>query len=486
MPSVAEHAHDLARVTYAWGMRWWDHAEHMVWNPPGFDRLVEPARLHLVPNTAWLAYAQLGDRDAAVRAEGAAAVRKLLALQYDDPGSVLHGTYRRFLEQPHPPERPVMWEHHDPNWRQFVGTVLALIVEDFAADIAPDLDMIERSIALACTGEPDGRIPPSYSNPALMRAWLDAWWGVRCGDRRLLDRGRSFARAIVADFDVHTAFDEFNSPTYYGIDVYALRLWRCLAPDDYFAEQGTRLETALWRTAGSFYNANLENFCGPFTRSYNPDATRSVTLLSLWIWALLGRDHAPLPEIADGVAHGHDLMAGPLFARLAGPPEQYDLEDFVRFTGTRTVAQELARGRTVTAHIEPMRMVGGESSNVDWGGWQQFMPATAHWRRGMELVTLWLVDAHTTYAHADDAGLAIRVPAATTLLRFGMYAPSPPLVKSSTVRAAGIDLVFEGDFGDVALVHVDDERYELVVRALDEASGAAHRQARLSFHPARG
>jgi len=124
---------DLAAATYEWSMQWWDHDAHMVWNPPGsVDPGIEARKLHLVPNTAWLAYAQLASGGDAAGAEALAAIRVLVGLQYDRPGTVVHGTYRRFLEWPDPPVAPVMWEDYDPNWRQFVGTTLALILEDFS------------------------------------------------------------------------------------------------------------------------------------------------------------------------------------------------------------------------------------------------------------------------------------------------------------------------------------------------------------------
>ena len=60
---------DLAAATYAWSMQWWDHDAHMVWNPPGsIAPGIEARTLHLVPNTAWLAYAQLAAGDDAARA----------------------------------------------------------------------------------------------------------------------------------------------------------------------------------------------------------------------------------------------------------------------------------------------------------------------------------------------------------------------------------------------------------------------------------
>ena len=259
--------------------------------PGARPRAWRARQVHLVPNTAWIAYALLACGDEDLWFEGVAAVRALIDLQYDRPGTAVHGTYRRFLEWPEPPAEPVVWEHYDPNWRQFVGTTFAVIVEDFADRLGPELvGAIEASILLACEGEPEGRIPPSYSNPASCRPGSTPGpAGVSTG-RSWSEHGRAFAQRIVADFDRFGAFDEFNSPTYYGIDLYALRLWREIPPDDFFATQGERLETALWRATGAFYNANVRSFGGPFTRSYHPDATRSVTLFSLWIWALLGRE----------------------------------------------------------------------------------------------------------------------------------------------------------------------------------------------------
>jgi hypothetical protein len=461
---------DLAAATYAWGMQFWDHREHMVWNPPAsIDPNIEARRVHLVPNTAWLAYAQLATGDAAACTEAVAAINVLIELQYDRPDAVFHGTYRRFLESAEPPLAPVMWEHYDPNWRQFVGTTFALILEDFSARLDTDLvAAIDASIGLACAGEPDGRIPPSYSNPALMRAWLDGWYGRRAGDARLAARGRAFAQAIVADFDRFGAFDEFNSPTYYGIDLYALRMWRMLPPDPYFAMHGARLEDALWRGAGAFYNANLRNWCGPYTRSYHPDATRSVTMFSLWIWALLGHARAPLPALeAPVVDHGHDLMAGPIFARLAGEPGGYDLADFRGFTGTRAVTQELSRHRHVSAWIGSDLMIGAEASTVDWGGWPQFMPATAHWRASGGEGVLALVDPHEVHAVASDHELTIDVPPVAADLRFRLFTADAPILDGTAVIVAGMCVTFGGSIANVSLTSVDTDAYE--IRAVSKA-----------------
>lgn len=394
-------------------MRWWDSVEHMVWNPPGsFDADAPPMSLHLVPNTAWCAYALLaaGEVD-----EATAALRALLALQYDRPRRAWDGTFRRFLEIPEPPDNAEMWVHYDPNWRQFVGTTFALIVEDFAGVLdASFVDELVTSIGRACAGEPDYRIPPSYTNPALMRAWLDAWYGARVGDVHFGERGMTFAKRIVDDWTAFHAFDEFNSPTYYGIDLYALRLWQLFPPDPYFADWGAFLENALWREeVARSYNPHLRNFCGPYTRSYSPDARRSVSLFSLWLWAAYGREFAPMPDLdAESVDHGHDLMAGSVFARLWTGPTALPQEHLLS-SSLSIVRKRIPRGRFVTTWNHRTLMLGAESSAIDWGGWSQFMPVTAHWGSAGELAVLWLVDPHVVDARASERRLDIRIPNAT-------------------------------------------------------------------------
>ena len=261
-------------------------------------------------------------------------MRALIDLQYDRPGTAVHGTYRRFLEWPEPPAEPVMWEHYDPNWRQFVGTTFAVIVEDFADRLGPELvGAIEASILLACEGEPEGRISPSYSNPRSCAPGSTpgpagvstgrSWWSaarVRAADRRGLRPVRCVRRVQLADLLRHRPL---RAPALAGDPARRLLL-----------DAGRASRDRALAATGAFFNANVRSFGGPFTRSYHPDATRSVTLFSLWIWALLGRELAPLPPIdTEPVDHGHDLMAGPLFARLAGEPRGDDLSEFRAFGG---------------------------------------------------------------------------------------------------------------------------------------------------------
>jgi hypothetical protein len=77
---------------------------------------------------------------------------------------------------------------YDPNWREFIGTQLVQIVEEFSELIGSTIvTQIEDSLELAAVGSmrrngsyPEGdNLTPGYSNPALMRAWYIAWLGHR-------------------------------------------------------------------------------------------------------------------------------------------------------------------------------------------------------------------------------------------------------------------------------------------------------------------
>jgi len=414
-------AADLFAVTGAWTRQWWDPVESMVWNPPGsFGEPLAARTVHLTPNTAWFAFAALASDDDGERADGRAALRRLVDLQYDAEGEPWDGTFPRFLEAPHPRPGARIWDHYDPNWRQFVGTTFALILEDeLLADTGPDRSLatdLDAAIGRCVAGEPDGRIPVGYTNPALMRAWLDGWYGRRQGDDHLVRRGERFGGEIVERFDRHGGFDEFNSPTYYGIDLLALRLWQEFPPTPMFAAEGARLEAWVWHSAADFFNPHLGTFGGPFTRSYDPDARKAVTLMSLWVWADRGRAVAPLPDLdADVVEHGHDLMAGPLIARLASPATRFQPSAAEDRRVEATVAD-----RTINAEVHTHYSLGVESSPHDWGGWDQFMPLVLHWRDGTTIECCWLAGPGVVEARvlpdAAPTGVTVELRTSTPVI----------------------------------------------------------------------
>jgi hypothetical protein len=54
------------------------------------------------------------------------------------PERVYHGTFRRARQEPDPPpDHAVVWQDYDPNWREFIGTILIVMLAEFG-DLLPD------------------------------------------------------------------------------------------------------------------------------------------------------------------------------------------------------------------------------------------------------------------------------------------------------------------------------------------------------------
>lgn len=315
---------------------------------------MQPFTMHMTPQSAWYAV------DLLARGEDARARRvidELCKLQYDEPGAIWHGTFARFAEWPHPQEGAVEWVDYDPNWRQFIGTTFRLIERTFGLDLHEPID-------LAIAGEPADRVTPRYSNIALMKAWLEV--------------DETFAAEIVRLFHENGAFEEYNSPTYYGIDLYALALWRVHPPTPQFKVWAEQIEATLWADIARWYHPGLRNLCGPYSRAYGMDMSQYVGLLGLWL------PEPVVPDLDRPFEHSHDLLLGPVIALLGGgrasrsdgrsDPDHLDFERGL-------VSQRISDTRVATGWLGDDVMMGGESGGT-YRAQGQYHPATVHWTDG--------------------------------------------------------------------------------------------------------
>jgi hypothetical protein len=370
----------LARDTLAWCEPWWDDERSLAWAPPGAD----VGRVHLVPQSGWYAYGLLLRGEQADRERAARCLAALIDLQYDEPGTPWHGSFARWAEAPHPPDDAVMWLHYDPNWRQFLGTTFIALLQDFEPQLDSALvSRLDAALQLAVQGEPAGRVPAAYSNIALMKAFLEVEAGTRLGEPAWVRSGESLASEIADAFEARGCFEEYNSPTYYGIDFHALALWSQRSSSDLLRRRGAALEAGLWRDVSRWYHAGLRNLCGPYSRTYGMDMTRYVALLGLDIWAAVGHDRAPLPPFDPGVDHGHDFFLGPLAAALGVRVPDDAIPALSAFPGEHEARQVIASepGRVATGWLADDLMIGAERHE---GGppssWRQYVTASVHWR----------------------------------------------------------------------------------------------------------
>ncbi|MEO7909834.1 MAG: hypothetical protein ABIV47_09310 [Roseiflexaceae bacterium] len=384
LAALDPHARDLAERSLVWLDRYWDPSVGLFQMPD--DALYEDgqasAAVHLVRESAWYALGLLLRNADGDIARAIHAVDALLGYQFDAPGQPYHGTWYRSPHEPPPPAHPLIWVDYDPNWREFIGTTLALMLIEYEALLPADLvRRIDLALRRAIAGTLERNVPAGYTNIALMTAFLLQFGAARFNEPGWVAVAERLAGEIVARFRVNSAFDEYNSPTYYGIDLYALALWRSYAESALLRDAGAELEAALWRDIAQFYHAGMRNIAGPYDRSYGMDLRQYVACLGMWIWLATGYQHAPFPDLTAPLDHGWDFAVAPVFALLGLRMPVEARPHFVAFQGQRQIEHVIANAplRIATAWIGATVMLGAEESGSSQRVNDQFHPATIHW-----------------------------------------------------------------------------------------------------------
>ena len=381
-------AHQLDNNTRYWfnqALQWaderWNANYNLVQMP--LDRqqqgIVETP--YIVRDSVWYAAGLLMRQERGDAARAQAIIKTIMSYQFDEPGAVYHGTFLRYLGEPHPTENAVIWHDYDPNWREFICTVFIVMLKEFSSLLPADLqDQMRQAIRLAAEGSFERKVAAEYTNISLMSAFLLDYAGELYEYKIWRDYARKLADEIHTLFSRYQTFSEYNSPTYYGVDLYALALWREYGSLPLYRELGSAMEAGLWRDLAQFYHAGMRNMCGPYDRSYGMDMTDYLALLGLWIAVALPPAHAPLPDVDHHFEHAADFFFMPLVALLGSNPPNDVLPYLTTFQDERFLERTIEPKRTVTAWLSEGLMLGAEADYHNPTRTNQFHPTSAHWR----------------------------------------------------------------------------------------------------------
>lgn len=444
---------ELLRLSLPWMDGLWDEGMGLLHNPDrGRGIYGDQTTRHLVRETTWYALGLFMRGKAGDHARALRALERVLEHQYREPGTVYHGSFARSPEEPQPGTEAVIWRDYDPNWRQFIGTAFALALERCGNALPEELaSRLADAILEAVRGEPVGRVVPEYSNIALMKSWLEVYVGRRFAQPELVASGERLAQEVHALFRRHGAFSEYNSPTYYGVVLYALALWREVRVSELLALLGMEMEGALWHDVARLYHPGLGNLCGPFDRAYGMDMKGYAASLGLWLWAALGQSQAPFPDMNRPFAHAADLCLAPCVALLGARLPEELAERFVRFGGERYLEQTIsdAPRRVATAWLHERLMLGGQVSSGAMMIPRQFHPATAHWRApdgGVAWFRLVYQGGRAADAVARPYALELTPPIVHADLVFEVAARRPKDIRAERWALPGLNVRVEGDW----------------------------------------
>jgi hypothetical protein len=354
--------------------------------------LIGSNQSHTVRGSAWYGLGLMTRNEPGDFDRGLKTLRAVAATQYAMLGMPWDGTFRRTKEEKLPPLHAKKFIDYDPNWREFVGTVFALALIQYGDRISKaDTLILEDAIKYAIQGElKEQRLLPSYTNISLMYAFLWTFAGERFHNAQWLADGQAWTEKVYKAYLLNGSFDEFNSPTYYGVDLYGLALLRRYGVTPRIKEIGSDMEAGLWRMIARFYNPSLRNLAGPYDRAYGMDMTHYASLVGVWLSFSMDNTKMPLPKIGSSMDHGGDFLCAMTYAPLGTriPPDV--LDDFTLLRGERLVVQKISDGsRIATAWISKNIMIGAEETGLKRGILaitSQYHPATIHWKLSSDAI----------------------------------------------------------------------------------------------------
>ena len=425
--SLSKNSRELFQIAMKWGDDSYDAQAKLCRMPPSPQYTEAHLPVHLaVRESGWYALGLLLRDGSGDRQRAAQILDTVLNAQYREPGKPWDGTFRRAPNEPEPGTSAVMWGAYDPNWREFIGTTFAVILTEYPDRVPADLrkrmiDAIDDAVA----GEmKQGRLLPTYTNISLMYGFLWDFAAVRGGKPEWTSQAEQWQTTTYDLYKQHDAFWEFNSPTYSGVDIFGLALWRDYGFTPLMRQRGSEMEAGLWRTTADLYNANLRNISGPYDRSYGMDMQSYVSVMGLWLRTVLDADHAPLTGFSNPpVDHVPDLWFVPPIVVLDTRIPADAMAKFRSFPGPHRVNRPIADKRVATAWIDKAVIYGGEITGHTRGvdARSQFHPVTAQWQAPngtigwIQLTRCPMIDAS-----ADESGVSI---SADGDVSFRIFAP---------------------------------------------------------------
>ena len=293
---------------------------------------------------------------------------------------------------------PVVWDTYEPNLREFAGMVFAMLLEHFESrlpvSLVRRLEESGRQLVTGSIARAKSDFTPLNTNICIMYIFLLDWFGRRLDEPSWTEESLLQARKLLEEYREFHAVSEFNSPTYYGVDLSTVGFWRRYGSQEELQALGAELEEGLWRDAADFYNPEMKNFCGPYSRNYEMDMRIHTCFCDL-MYLGLGASRFPLHPFSEESVCNPLLVLGQVsipedvIPQLTGPCVSRTLKRSFHELSERGDPACRHALCTAEAYITPGLMLGALSGSTNPS--HQLHPLTVFWRNGEETGTIRLL-----------------------------------------------------------------------------------------------
>lgn len=370
----------------------YDPVERMVRRPfssPGYHTTLKGGYVHPTRDSLSYAVALLdsGRADSLERAEQI--LRRVIALQDQDPNSRTYGIWSWFLEEPLDKMSPPDW-----NWADFCGTQLLQVAMDHASRLPADLhQQVRESILHAGRAIKRRNVGPGYTNIAVMGAYVTLVAGEQFGDAELTEYGKARLKRFYDFTFEQGSFSEYNSPTYSIVAIKELSRMLRHVKDAESQKLLRELNRFAWRHVARHFHPPSRQWAGPHSRCY-ATLLRDSTLAFIQ-QATSGRVHF-LPE-------GEALESLDEHRIRAECPEEL-LRYFTELPEPRLEVETFAKNPPDqhdvigTTYLHPDFTLG----SVNVGDlWNQRRPLLAYWKTEAGVVAMRLRCLHDDYDYSS-------------------------------------------------------------------------------------
>ncbi|MBA2937688.1 hypothetical protein HZF08_05180 [Paenibacillus sp. CGMCC 1.16610] len=204
------------------------------------------------------------------RAQGI--LEQVISLQDQNPEHATFGIWSWFYEEPLERMAPPDW-----NWADFCGKRLVLAEQRHSDILSPELrEQIRHALYCACDAIIKRNVGPSYTNIAIMGAFVTLLTGEVYGEEKYLNYGLERLRLFSEYTKQLGTFQEYNSPTYTIVAIQELSSIHTATQVAEAKQLSSEMLDVAWGMVAEHFHVPSKQWSGPHSRAYHTMMTPEV------------------------------------------------------------------------------------------------------------------------------------------------------------------------------------------------------------------